>query len=189
MDRRALLEWMVAAGGLAALSRLSAQDLLRIGADAHQSVGATSAPAGALDARATQMVTIAAEHIIPSTDTPGATQANVATFIDRMLSDWYPPADRARFLAGLAELDARSVERSGQPFVAATAADQVALLEASDAEVTALRRSTSAVADEHWFAMLKYLSVWGYCTSEVGMRSTLQTWPKPMRYDGNAAVG
>ncbi len=57
-----------------------------------------------------------------------------------------------------------------------------------DDEVTALRRTDGAAASAHWFGMLKFLTVWGYCTSEVGMRQTLQSWPQPMRYDGNVPV-
>jgi hypothetical protein len=54
--------------------------------------------------------------------------------------------------------------------------------------VAALRTTNGAAANAHWFAMLKYLTVWGYCTSDVGMRETLHSWPQPMRYDGNVAV-
>jgi hypothetical protein len=43
--------------------------------------------------------------------------------------------------------------------------------------------------NEHWFAMLKYTTVFGYCTSEIAMRRTLGAWPRPTRYDGCAPVG
>ena len=194
MERRELLHWLVATGGLTAINRLSADDLLTIGQDVHRA--AASPPdvldrqrsPGALDASALSTVTVAAERIFPGGNTPGASDADVSTFIDRMLADWYSPADRARFLAGLTELDARSIVRAGRRFVECTPADQVALLEALDAEVSILRQANAAAANEHWFAMLKYLTVWGYCTSMVGMRDTLHSWPMPMRYDGNALV-
>lgn len=194
MERRALLQWLLASGGLAAVHRLSAQDLLTIGRDAHRAAG-LRAPAhdalpssGALDASALHIVTVAAEHILPAGDTPGASDAGVGAFIDHMLADWHTAADRARFTAGLTELDARSQVLRGHRFVECPAADQVALLEALDAEVSTLRQARGAAANDHWFAMLKYLTVWGYCTSMVGMRDTLHTWPMPMRYDGNAVV-
>jgi hypothetical protein len=38
------------------------------------------------------------------------------------------------------------------------------------------------------FAVLKYLTVWGFCTSEPGMREVLHSLPRPMRYDGAAPV-
>ena len=188
MDRRELLQWMVAASGLTAVNRLSAQDLLTLGRDAHRATAEDRGRMAVLNAQAAISVAIAAEHIIPASATPGAMQANVAAFIDTMLDGWYPPADRDRFLRGLAELDARSMARFGQRFATGTPAQQIALLETSDAEVTAMRATSDAAANEHWFAMLKYLTVWGYCTSEVGMRDTLHTYPLPMRYDGNALV-
>lgn len=190
MDRRVFLEWMVATGGLATFDRLGASDLRALGREAHlrsqDPRGKSIAPV--LDARAAALVTIAAERIIPATATPGATQAGVTAFVETMLAGWYPPADRERFLTGLAELDVRSRARTSTDFVAATEGDQVAILETLDAEVTALRATNAAAANAHWFGMLKYLTVWGYCTSDVGMRETLHNWPQAMRYDGNAMV-
>jgi Gluconate 2-dehydrogenase subunit 3 len=188
VDRRALVQWMVAAGGLAAVHRLSAQDLLALGTDAHRAGAGNATRHSVLDAPTSITVMIAAEHIIPANTTPGATQANVTAFIDTMLDGWYPAPDRARFLRGIAELDARCMDRFGERFANSTSAQQFALLEFFDAEVTALRSTSDAAANEHWFAMLKYLTVWGYCTSEVGMRETLHSYPMPMRYDGNARV-
>ncbi len=188
MDRRELLGWMVATGGLAALERLSPADLLTIGRDAHHAEPAHAARERTLDARAAALVTIVAEQIIPASETPGASDAGVTAFVEHMLTGWYSPADRDRFLAGLADLDLRSRARGGVSFAMLDAATQRALLEVIDDEVTALRTAHGASANAHWFAMLKYLTVWGYCTSERGMRETLHTWPMPMRYDGNAAV-
>ncbi len=188
VDRRELLGWMVATGGLAALERLAPADLLAIGRDAHRTTRAPADPARTLDARAAAIVTRVADHIIPASDTPGASDAGVTTFVDHMLGAWYPSADRDRFLAGLDDLDARSRARGVESFVALDAAAQLALLEVIDGDVTGLRTARDASANRHWFAMMKYLTVWGYCTSERGMRETLHTWPMPMRYDGNAAV-
>jgi Gluconate 2-dehydrogenase subunit 3 len=185
VDRRDLIAWMLATGGLAAVNRLSAKDLLILGGDAHR----TPLVDGVLDAHATDAVTIAAEHIIPATDTPGATDARVPAFIAIMLAQWYSSADRDRFLAGVRDLDVRARAAVGVPFVEAPPAVQRAVLQQLDDDVSALRQQRAATANDHWFAMLKYLTVWGYCTSEIAMRQTLRTWPMPMRYDGNAAVG
>ncbi len=189
MDRRELLGWMVATGGLTALNRLSASDLMAMGRDAHAVGVRTPGDVPALSARTAAIVTAAAERIIPATDTPGATQANVTAFIETMLSGWYPPADRDRFVAGIEELDARARELYTRAFIACNPSEQVALLDGYDSAVATMRAAQDTAANAQWFAMLKYLTVWGYCTSEAGMRDTLHTWPMPMRYDGNAKVG
>lgn len=184
MERRELLRWMVATGGIAVFNRLAERDLLQLGAAAHHS--AATAALTILTPEQARAVAAAAERILPRTNTPGATDAGVTAFIDTMLSGWYNPAERATFLAGLATLDDRSLALGASIFAESTEATQHAILIALDAEVVAQRAAHGAAANDHWFAMLKYLTVWGYSTSEPGMRQTLGTWPLPMRYDGNA---
>lgn len=174
MKRRELMHWLVATAGLRALDRLAPADLLALGRDVHRR--ASSHPAHrALTARAEQTVAVAAERILPATDTPGATDAGVSAFIEKMLTDWHTPAERERFLAGLRDLDVRCRARAARDFVECSETDQMAVLTALDA------------AHEEWFDRLKYLTVYGYCTSEVGQRA-LGLWPQPWRYDGCAPV-
>jgi gluconate 2-dehydrogenase gamma chain len=80
------------------------------------------------------LVATVAEHIIPATDTPGARAAGVDRFVDVILTDYYKAEERDRFLAGLADLDARSRKVNGQTFLSSTPAQQAALLHAMDAE-------------------------------------------------------
>ena len=44
------------------------------------------------------------------------------------------------------------------------------------------------VGDEHWFATLKFLTVWGYYTSRVGMTEELRTNVMPGRSDGDGGA-
>ncbi len=170
MDRRELIQWLLA-------TATAPSDVLAFGRNVHRH----PATRRALSPHAERTVTAAAAHIIPATDTPGATDANVTAFIDKMLADWHTPAERERFLAGLADLDKRCRARGPRDFADCAEADQVAVLTALDAEVT------NPDATDHWFARLKYLTVYGYCTSEVGMR-LLRLYPLPMRYDGCAPL-
>lgn len=175
MDRRELIRWLVATAGLQCLDSLAAEDLLALGRDAHGSLGASLV----LSPHAERTVAAAAARILPGAD--------VGAFIDKMLADWHTPAERERFLAGLPELDARSRARANRVFVDCAEADQIAVLTALDDEVTALRASIGAAANQHWFAMLKYLTVYGWCTSEAGARE-LGLYPLAGRYDGCAPV-
>ena len=175
MERRELIQWLVATAGLQCLDSLAPEDLLALGRDVHR-----RATSRVLAPHAERTVAAAAERILP-----GAPAAGASAFIDKMLADWHTPVERERFLAGLPELDTRCRSRRGRVFVACAEADQVAVLTALDDEVTALRASRGAAANQHWFAMLKYLTVYGWCTSEAGMR-TLGLYPLAGRYDGCA---
>ena len=162
MERRELIQWLVATAGMPSLA---------FGREVHR-----RAPPRSLSAHIERTLAVATERILP-----GAAEANVGTFIDKMLADWHTPEERARFLAGLPELDSRCRARAAHDFVNCSEADQVAVLTALDDEAFA------AGTNDHWFARLKYLTVYGYCTSEVGMRA-LRLYPLPWRYDGCAPV-
>ena len=183
MERREVLRWLATTAGLAALDGLAPEDLLALGREVH----ARAASGSVLGPAATRAVTLAAERILPASETPGATDAGVAGFIDRMLADWFEPAERERFLAGLPELDQRSRERTGRDFADASEAEQVAMLTALDEELSALREAgRGGEANRHWFGMLKFLTVYGYFTSEPAARKTLGSYPLPGRFDGCA---
>lgn len=170
MERRELVRWLVATAGLPSLA---------FGRQVHRGPLRRS-----LSAHVERTLAVATERVLP-----GAAEASVGAFIDKMLADWHTPAVRDRFLAGLGELDRRCRARSGKDFVDCATADQIAVLTALDDEVTALRsrEGAGAAANEHWFAMLKYLTVYGWCTSEPGMRS-LGLYPMAGRYDGCAPL-
>ena len=189
MERRELIRFLMATAGLKCLDGFMPDELLAFGAHVHESRATGAQGPGVLDAHARRTVVLAAERIIPASDTPGATDADVVSFIDRMLADWYNPGERDRFLAGLRELDARCRARHGKDFADCDEREQVAVLTAFDDDVSARRRAGGSNPNEHWFAMLKYTTTFGYCTSEVAMRRTFGTWPRPTRYDGCAPVG
>jgi hypothetical protein len=94
----------------------------------------STAPPSTLTAAQSELVATIAEHIIPTTDTPGARAAGVHRFVDAMLTDHYAPAERDRFLAGLAGVDIRAQQRHKKNFVACTRRQQVAILADMDAE-------------------------------------------------------
>ena len=109
------------------------------------------------------------ELIIPQTDTAGATKAGVNQFIDAVLAE-AEPADREKFLTGLAWLDARSQRDAGTPFVKSTPEQQTVLL-------TALSTNRAPAAEDQpgtdFFTAIKSLTVTGYYTSEVGMKEEM----------------
>lgn len=187
MERRELLQVMLAAAGLQWLDGLAPGELMALARRVHAEAAAGAA-AGGLDPALREIITAAAERIIPADDTPGATDAGVAAFIEKIAQEWYSDEERERLLAGVAALDHMSRGTLGTGFAEAKASDQEALLLRFDREVAALREKGGGEADRHWFAMLKYLTVFGYCTSEPGMTRLLESWPPPPAYDGCAPV-
>ena len=113
---------------------LAASSIAGVRGDAWARAAAPGWRAGTLTAGQSELVATIAEHIIPATDTPGARAAGVHRFIDVILSDYYKDDERKKFLDGLTQLEARAEKELGTPFMKSTAAKQLALLTAVDAE-------------------------------------------------------
>ncbi len=175
MDRRDVLRGLASGAAAPLLGTLFPNELLALGRDVHRAVGEGQATARSLTAPLLQTLTAACERIIPADDTPGATAAGVPAFIDRMLTDWYDQPERARVTAGIESLDTLGRARHSRAFVACTPTEQDAILLELDRDGPA-----------HWFGTVKYLTIWGYFTSEVGVVRELGQWPSPGRYDGCA---
>ena len=105
------------------------------------------------------LVTNIAELIIPETDTPGATSVKVPEFIDLILTDWMSDAERAAFLSGLGDIDARSASVGASRFVGLAPAKKVELL-------TILDSASGTAGAGHAFARIKALTVYGFFTSK-----------------------
>ena len=100
--------------------------------------------------------------IIPRSDTPGASDAGVPIYIDRMLGR--NAAVKTRFLSGMAQLDAAASKKFGSPFAKLDTAQQNALLASASAEKSALGR---------FFKLAKDLTIDGYYSSKPGLTNEL----------------
>jgi hypothetical protein len=124
-------------------------------------------------------VTTIAEIIIPQTNTPGAKAARVNEFIDLMVTEWYDEEEKTTFLAGLADVDARTRDLYGKDFIQCAEKQQVELLQALDDEVAAarseldVRRRRNRPPERNFFFMIKQLTLVGYYTSQVGFEQEL----------------
>lgn len=130
-----------------------------------------------------QQRTVAAlvDQIIPATDTPGAAEAGVPAFVDKILAEWAEPEERQAFLHGLAAFDARATEAYGAAFAGLDAPTQQALVEAVDAETYAPDAPPRDAPP--FFRMVKELTVVGYYTSRIGASEELRWNPAPGRWD------
>ena len=96
--------------------------------------------------------------IIPRSDTPGASDAGVPIYIDRVLSR--DAGRKTRFLDGMARLDSAAKKKFGAPFTSLDSAQQTELLTAISTEKSALGR---------FFKLAKDLTIDGYYTSKPGL--------------------
>ena len=151
--------------------------------------GCRARPAGddwtpaVLDAGQLELVGTLVDLIIPRTDTPGAREAGVPAFIDKLLADWVDSADRSRFLAGLATLDDDARRAHGDAFRGLAVDQQRAMLTRLDQE--AIRAREDDVDPPPFFAVLKEWTLVGYYTSEAGASRELQWVAAPGRYDAD----
>lgn len=133
----------------------------------------------------TAYLTEVAEVILPATKTPGAKAANVGSFMAVMVRDCYVPADQQIFVDGLEKLEAASQKMNGKGFLDSTPTQRTALLTALDAEQKQYSKTKKVEDPNHYFRMMKELSLLGFFTSEIGATKALRYLPVPGKYDGN----
>jgi hypothetical protein len=116
-----------------------------------------------------ELVATLGEIILPQTDTPGARQAKVHEHIDLVLSQ--ETADvQEEFRDGAAWLERRSRETYGSGFTALSPEQQTAILKRiSDSK--AVRPEDEA--GNRFFLDIRKRAVFGYYTSEIGLRQEL----------------
>jgi glucoside 3-dehydrogenase (cytochrome c) hitch-hiker subunit len=152
--------------------------------------------AGAFTAADVALLDEIAETILPETSTPGAKAAKTGAFMALMVTDVYTAAQREVFVDGMRQVNAASLRAHGIDFLAASAAQRLAVAEALDREQQAamdarlpepVNRAPAAPAapDEpaHYFRMMKELALLGFFTSEVGCTKALRYIEAPGRYD------
>ncbi|HYU29283.1 MAG TPA: gluconate 2-dehydrogenase subunit 3 family protein [Gemmatimonadales bacterium] len=173
MNRR---EVLLLLAGTAALP----DKLLAVGRAVHKRVRVGELRA--LSPHQSETVATIAELIIPKTDTPGARDAGVPAFIDVMLADWGDEEHRQTFTAGLANVDERSRALFVKDFIACSPEQQTQILTDLDAELARLR-DTKADTSKNFFQGMKWLTLTGYYTSEVGATTEQHFRVVPGRYE------
>jgi glucoside 3-dehydrogenase (cytochrome c) hitch-hiker subunit len=150
---------------LGALAREQAAHAHAASAKAVQS--ATPWAPKVLNRHQVETVATLSELIIPETDTPGAKAALVDRFVDAILLE-AGPAERQRFVRGLAWLDSRSAALFKKDFISASPAQQTDLLTRLSAQ-----KSVEARTGVDFFAAIKVMTITGYYSSEIGLRQEL----------------
>jgi hypothetical protein len=146
-----------------------------------------------------------AEVIIPKTDTPGAKEAGVGPFIEKMLKDCYSSVQQEHFQKGLAEVETEA-KKLGGSYVSLAADKKIEVMKTmrdiakkeSEAIVAKAKQmdSESGLAKQEqkkknevevpvpFFNLLRELTTFGYFTSEPGATKALNHVPIPGRFEG-----
>jgi hypothetical protein len=136
---------------------------------------------------------MAADAIVPVTDTPGAVAAGVPHFIDALARHWMLPEELAQFRAGLADLEQRALQAYKRGFAACTPAQAAEILQALRASSPYEGRTFELAAriedpKAPFYLRLRDLVVYGYFTSEIGSTKELRYVAVPGRFDGDVDV-
>lgn len=126
-----------------------------------------------------------AETILPATATPGAKAANVGQFMAVIVRDCYTEKDQEVFKKGLITLDETCEKQYKKKFMEASVADRTALLVALDKEQGEYNKKKDKKDPNHYFTMIKQLTLLGFFTSEVGCTKALRYDPVPGKYIGD----
>jgi hypothetical protein len=137
-----------------------------------------------LDASSVPLLNEISETILPQTSTPGAKAANVGQFIVTMVNDCYSPADRAIFIKGLWTIDDKSKADFGDGYMQISANQRAQLLTKLDVEQKNYTKTMKENSSNHYFRMIKELTLLGYFTSEIGCTKALRYVPVPGKYIG-----
>jgi gluconate 2-dehydrogenase gamma chain len=127
------------------------------------------------------LVSQLAEVIIPKTDTPGAKETGVPSFIEQVVKDCYTPEDQKKFTDGLLAFDEEAKKQTGDSFVDldATAQNEFAN------KLYKQGFETERGGGEKPFIMkMKELTLTGFFTSEPGATQVLQYEAVPGSYKG-----
>lgn len=108
-----------------------------------------------------------AEVILPATETPGAKDAKVERFIDRMVHEFYPTDERDLIINSLEEL-------SRSDFNSLNFEEQTDFIS----------QFITNEENQDFFLLFKQTTLMGFFTSEIGATQVLQYDPIPGDYQG-----
>lgn len=216
MDRREMVRLLGGVLAVPMLSGYSGEELLALGRRLNARATLDS-PLALFDPHQRATVSAIAERIIPETDTPGAGAAGVPEFIELIVAEHYTAAERARFMDGLKNVDARSRSRFGRDLAGAAPAQQDEILGALEEEVGPVlpkklagkkpvepsqqpeekpaekpreaRPEKIVETPAPFWHQIKFLTIYGYYTSKVGVTRELRSAVIPGRYDPCLATG
>ncbi len=125
-----------------------------------------------------------AETILPKTKTPGAKDAAVGKLMALIVQDCYESKDQNIFRDGIKKLDEACNKSFQNSFLKTKKENRVALLTDLDKESKLYNKSKSKDEANHYFTMMKQLTLFGYFTSKPALTEAFNYQSVPGKYDG-----
>ena len=130
-----------------------------------------------------------AETILPATKSPGAKAAKVGQFMTVIVNDCYDEKDQQTFHEGISKLNEACKKMFEEKFMKLSQDKRHDLLLSLDKEAKEYQNKKNKTSDkekaaqDHYFTMMKQLTLWGFFTSEIGIKQALSYVPVPGRFD------
>ncbi|MDH5607927.1 MAG: gluconate 2-dehydrogenase subunit 3 family protein [Cyclobacteriaceae bacterium] len=182
MDRREALSTMgLIAGALAITTESFLTSCATVDPNAYQ---------GLLDARQLAFLNDLGEAILPKTESlPGAAEANVAGFINVMVTEYFREEEQQSFVQGIDAIEEKCKADFGKKFTKMDPSQVLQLLRGLEEEANGFNVAIdpSLARDQvvyHPYTVMKRMITWGYRTSEIVAKTAFQYVPVPGRYEG-----
>jgi hypothetical protein len=121
------------------------------------------------------------ETILPETNrSPGAKAAKIGMFMVTIVSDCYDEKEQVIFKKGIETLQRMATNTYSKGFLELDQGQRHDLLVLLDNKT----KSYTEGEPQHFFSMMKQLTIWGYFTSEPGATKALRYIPVPGDFKG-----
>jgi len=125
------------------------------------------------------------ETILPASPaSPGAKEAKIGEFMKVIVTDCYEEKDQKIFHTGIPKLNEAAQKKYSKDFMDLVATEKHDLLVAVDGEMKDYNKNKKDGDPQHYFTLIKQLTLWGYFTSEPGSTKALRYLPVPGKYEG-----
>jgi hypothetical protein len=125
-----------------------------------------------------------ADTIIPTTDSPGAKAAEVGKFMTVYVTDCYDEDNQKSFFEGMNKINDASKKKFDAVFLKLKPEQRHDLLVELDKEQKEYQKTKKKEDPQHYFRLMKELTLLGYFTSKIGATQALRYIETPGRYEG-----
>jgi glucoside 3-dehydrogenase (cytochrome c) hitch-hiker subunit len=124
-----------------------------------------------------------AETILPKTDSPGAKEADVASFMNTIVKDFYSTDEQNIFLAGIKDVNDLSDKKFNKDFIDLSFDEKKVIL--MELENEAKTHYTRQKQGDHFYIMFKQLTIWAFLSSETVVKNAFIFSPLIAKYTGS----